>query len=153
MEELEPATGFFASFSVFGWPCTGVVTLLAILLYFVLTFRVAVTRDKHKVMPPDTEGHPDFRRAFRIQQNTLEQLIMFIPLLWIAALSSGDEWAAGFGAVWILGRILYARDYARDPKKRLPGFIISLAALALLFLFCAALLVRSVLIWQQSPAL
>ena len=63
-----------------------------------------------------------FERHFRVQMNTLEQLVMFLPALWIFAGFISPLWAAALGVVFILGRAIYARPYVRDPKSRSLGF-------------------------------
>ena len=64
----------------------------------------------------------------RVQTNTVEQMIIFLPLLWIAAFYSGDRIAAAFGAAWVVGRVVYALGYYQEPKKRSAGFMISSVA-------------------------
>jgi uncharacterized membrane protein YecN with MAPEG domain len=68
-----------------------------------------------------------------VQQNTLEQLILFLPSLWLFSLFVSPVWGAGIGLIWIIGRILYAWGYYQAAEKRLLGFgINSLSILALL---------------------
>ena len=31
-------------------------------------------------------GHPEFERAVRVQMNTIEQFVIFLPLLWLATI-------------------------------------------------------------------
>ncbi len=122
---VDPWHVFTANFGEMPAPYTTFVTLLDLVLYFVLTANVARARGKYKVTAPSVEGPDVFQRIYRTQMNTLEQLIMHLPLLWIAAFAMDDVFAAAFGAVWLLGRILYARGYYRKPKSRAKGFIIS----------------------------
>lgn len=113
------------------WP--SLVTVIALLTYFVVTANVGRARAKYGVKPPAMSGNPDFERVLRVQQNTLEQLIVFLPALWIFSLFVNPIWGAALGAAWILGRIFYAWGYYQAPEKRLIGFgIASLATLALL---------------------
>jgi glutathione S-transferase len=149
MDDVAPAgTGLMPDFNLFGWPYTGFVTLFALGVYFWFTFRVGLMRKKCKVQAPDTDGPPEFRRAYRVQQNTLEHLIVFLPLIWIAALASRDEWTAVVGVFWPIGRLIYSFGYMRDPNKRAPGFFISAASSVVLFVLCCVQLVRSLLEWQ-----
>ncbi|MDQ6646566.1 MAG: MAPEG family protein, partial [Pseudomonadota bacterium] len=78
---------------------------------------------------------PAFDRAYRVQMNTLEQTVMFLPLLWLAANYGFTGWAGIAGLVWLVGRLWYAVAYFRDPAKRGPGFGLStLGSLALLIM-------------------
>jgi len=88
------------------------------------------------VKPPASSGPEPFERALRVQQNTLEQLVFFLPCLWLAALLDNTTVASGLGLVWVGGRIAYAVGYLQAPEKRGPGFGIS-------FLSSAALLVMA----------
>ncbi|MEG3977451.1 MAPEG family protein [Microcoleus sp. herbarium8] len=113
------------------WP--SLITISALILYFILTLNVGRARFKYKVSPPQMTGNPDFERVVRVHQNTLEQLILFLPSLWIFSQFISPIWAAGIGAVWIIGRILFAWGYYQAAEKRAAGFGIStLATLTLL---------------------
>ena len=91
---------------------TALVTLLTALFNFFTAFNVAKVRAKTGIKVPAMSGHPDFERAFRIQMNTLEWLPIFLPALWLFAIYIGDTVAAAIGAVWIIGRIVYAIGYS-----------------------------------------
>jgi glutathione S-transferase len=73
-------------------------------------------------------GAPEFERALRVQGNTVEQVIIFLPLLWVAALYFQGWWAPACGLVWCLGRTIYAFGYMKAPASRSAGFIIAFAA-------------------------
>jgi uncharacterized membrane protein YecN with MAPEG domain len=110
-----------------------ILTVLTLILYFILTANVGRARLKYKVPVPQTSGDPDFERVFRVQQNTLEQLILFLPSLWLFSLFVSAIWGAGIGALWIVGRILYAWGYYQAAEKRGIGFGINvLSTLVLL---------------------
>lgn len=111
---------------------TALVTLLAILFFFFTSVNVSRSRTRTGVKVPATSGHPDFERAFRIQMNTLEWMPIFLPSLWLFAIYISDAIAAGIGAVWIIGRIVYFIGYSQAAAKRGPGFAIqAIAAIAL----------------------
>ena len=112
-----------------------IVTLLSLLVYFYMGARVGRDRARYGIEAPAVTGDPNFERSYRVQMNTLEWLPIFLPSLWLfAAAWNADLVAAGIGAVWILGRILYLTSYTRDPKTRGRGFgIQALAAGVLLF--------------------
>ena len=110
------------------------VTLLALGLYIVLTGHAAFRRGKGHIVAPATTGDEAFERALRIQLNTAEQLLFFLPAMWLAGLYASWGWAGAIGLVWIGGRAFYAWSYQRAPASRGPGFAIGLAAASLLWL-------------------
>ena len=107
---------------------TSGVTLLAMLMYFWTTMRVGQARGKYGVKAPAVTGAPEFERAFRAQQNTVEQLVFFLPSLWLFAALYKDMWAGIAGAVWVVGRVVYVLGYAQAADKRAAGFMIALVA-------------------------
>lgn len=111
---------------------TALITTLSLLTYFYTTAMVGRARGKYQLAAPATAGHPDFERVFRVQQNTLENLALFLPALWLFAIYVSDLWAAGIGAVWIVARFLYAQAYYTQASKRGTGFVISLGAAGVL---------------------
>lgn len=113
---------------------TPFIALVSLLLFFVFTALVGRARGKYKVPAPATTGHPDFERVFRVQQNTLEQLMLFLPALWFFGSHISDAWAAALGVAWIAGRVLYARGYYREASARGKGFILSMSATGILLL-------------------
>ncbi len=106
-------------------PWTSLVTALTLLVYLVLTINVGRARAKYKVPVPQMSGEPNFERVLRVQQNTLEQMVFFLPALWLFSFYVNPLWGAGIGAVWILGRIAYAWGYYQAAEKRAIGFAIS----------------------------
>lgn len=110
------------------------VTLLMLLQFFWFGWQVGTMRGKHGVKAPAMSGHPEFERTFRVQQNTMEQLVLTIPALWLFAHYADPLWAAGFGAVFIIGRFIYKRGYVADPSKRSLGFTIGIIASSALVL-------------------
>lgn len=112
---------------------TALVTVTALLVYFGITANVGRARYQYKVPAPQTSGNPDFERVFRVQQNTLEQLVFFLPAVWLFSLTVNPYWGAGIGAVWVVGRIIYALGYYQAAEKRALGFAINmLSGIALL---------------------
>jgi glutathione S-transferase len=124
------------------------VTILALVLLFVVTINVGRARFKSGIKPPQMSGDPEFERAVRVHQNTLEQIVIFLPALWIFATLFNPIYGAILGAIWIIGRILYAWGYYQAAEKRGPGFgISSLATIVLLI----GSLIGIILQLVQSP--
>jgi glutathione S-transferase len=115
-------------------PLPALTTLIALLLYFATLMNVARARIKFKIAAPAVTGNPDFERIFRVQMNTLEQLPMFLPALWLFAIYVNPAWASVIGVVWIIGRVFYAIGYTQSAAKRGPGGIVGFAALAVLWI-------------------
>src|ERR1700693_64487 len=100
---------------------TSIVSLLALLVYFVMSARVGRDRVKYNVEAPAVVGDPTFERDYRLQMNTLDWFRLFLVSLWLSAVFwDSDLIAAAIGAVWIVGRILYLTGYARAAKDRGP---------------------------------
>lgn len=108
------------------------VTWCAMALYFWSMARVGGARGKYKVQPPCTDGPEEFRRVFRAQQNTLEQLVLFLPSLWLFALYISPVWAAVLGAVWVVARVWYVLGYSQAAEKRRPPFIFAMVTTVVL---------------------
>ena len=106
------------------------VSVLALLLYIAVSAMAGRARHRFDIKAPAVTGPPEFERAFRVQQNTLEQLVWFIPALWLFALYVSPLWGGIIGLVWIAGRAHYAVSYYRDPETRGPGFMIGFASSA-----------------------
>lgn len=112
----------------------GVATLLATSVYFFFVFRTGQMRRKHAIPAPAVTGHPAFECAYRVQMNTLEQLVAFLPMLWLFAVLIDAEWAGGLGLLWVAARLHYAVAYVRDPKSRGPGMLATIFVVAILML-------------------
>ncbi|MFM5891203.1 MAG: MAPEG family protein [Dolichospermum sp.] len=110
---------------MFPSPYPSLVTVSALILYFIVTINVGRARFKYQVPVPQTTGNPDFERVLRVQQNTLEQLALFIPALWLFSIYISPIWGAALGVSWVLGRIAYAWGYYQAAEKRGLGFAIS----------------------------
>jgi uncharacterized membrane protein YecN with MAPEG domain len=111
---------------------TAVVSLLALLLYFYMGLNVGRARGKTGIAAPAMTGDPLLERAVRVHYNTLEWLPIFLVSLWLFAIYWNELVAAGVGVVWIVGRFIYSTGYMADPGKRSTGFLIQLAAVAVL---------------------
>ncbi|MFB3117338.1 MAG: MAPEG family protein [Myxococcota bacterium] len=113
---------------------TAIVIALALLEYSVITILCGRARARCGVVAPATSGDPIFERYFRAQQNTLEQLIVFVPAMLLFGHYVSAPIGAGLGLVFIVGRALFARGYYRDPPTRASGFGLSLLSNLVLLL-------------------
>jgi uncharacterized membrane protein YecN with MAPEG domain len=114
-----------------------VVTLLTLLLMFATVWMVGRARERYGIKAPSISGDPAFERAWRVQMNTLENAVMFIPALWLAAQYVDPLWAGIAGMIWLAGRVWYALAYMRDASRRGPGYIVSMIAWGVLVLMAA----------------
>jgi uncharacterized MAPEG superfamily protein len=121
-------------------PCVILVAVVALLQFAGFGALVGRARAKYGVHAPATSGHEVFDRYYRVHYNTMEQLVVFLPALFLsAAYGYGADWiSAAVGAVYLIGRQMYLASYVRDPKARGPGFALSIIPSFLLLLNAAA---------------
>ena len=98
---------------------------LALLEFFLFGWAVARARTRYQVAAPATTGHEVFERYFRVQMNTLEQLIIFVPSIVLFARYLDAYAAAALGAVFLVGRVLYFQGYVKAAERRHLGFMLS----------------------------
>lgn len=98
-------------------------TVAALVVYMWCTGRVGAARVKYEIDAPRTTGNETFERMYRVQQNTIEQLVVFLPALWLFGQFWSPIIAAVIAAIFIVGRILYAISYVAEPSKRTVGFL------------------------------
>ena len=111
-----------------------IVISLALIEYIIFSMLVGKARGDYNVDAPATSGNPIFERYYRVQENTLELLVYFIPGILMFAHYWRDDIAAGLGAVFLVGRILYLKAYVSEPKTRTLGFVLSFFPAAILVL-------------------
>jgi uncharacterized MAPEG superfamily protein len=109
-----------------------IVAILALIEYMVIALLTGQARSTYNVPAPATTGHPTFERWYRVQCNTIEQLVVFLPALFLFARYVSPALAGWLGLAFIVGRYIYTRSYLADPAGRGPGFIIGFAANVLL---------------------
>jgi len=114
------------------------VAVLAILQFIAFGILVGVARGKHGVKAPAMTGSEAFERAVRVHANTLEQLVCFLPALFLAAIYWSPAFVSLTGAVYLVGRLIFRQAYVSDPSKRALGFMLTL--LPTVLLLAAALL-------------
>ena len=110
------------------------IVLLALLQFVWFTARVGLARGKYGVNAPACDGDETWNRLFRIQQNTMEQLIVFIPATYAFAYYLSELWVLIPGLAFMIGRFLYSAEYQKDPKSRTPGMAITLLSNVVLVL-------------------
>jgi glutathione S-transferase len=91
---------------------------LALLEYIAMGALVGRARAKYGIRAPAVTGHPEFERANRVHVNTLENLIIFIPAVWMFAAYVSVRWAAALGFLFVVARALYAVGYLKSAEKR-----------------------------------
>ena len=125
------------------------VVALALAEFLLFGWAVGQARVRYNVPAPATTGNPTFERYFRVQMNTLEQLVIFLPSIVIFAHYWGPTVAAALGALFIIGRAIYFYGYTRAPERRHVGFLVS--AVPNLALLIGSLLGVIRALWQHGP--
>ena len=113
---------------------TAWATLAALAMYIWVSLNVGKARGTYNVKAPLMDGPEEFLRVLRVQGNTVEQLLLLLPAMWMCAFFLSDRWAALGGAVWVVGRAIYAKSYYQDPAKRTLGFMLTFGASVMLML-------------------
>lgn len=108
------------------------VTAAALLQYLAFGTLVGRARVKYGVAAPAISGHEAFERLYRVQANTLEMMVAFVPSLWLAAKYWSPGWISALGALYVIGRFVYFSGYTKEPAKRVLGFHLSLFPVAVL---------------------
>jgi glutathione S-transferase len=121
----------------------GIAAVVQLIAFAVLVGRA---RRDYALPAPATTGHPVFERYFRVQMNTVETLIAFLPGLWLAAKYWPPYYVAAVGAVYLVGRVVYLRGYVRDPKARHVGYLLSSVPTILLLLGALVGAIRSLIV-------
>lgn len=122
---------------------TTLATILSVLVTFWFMARCGAARGKTDVQAPAVTGHEAFERAFRVHQNTVEQLVMFLPSLWLFWSWAGDTWAGGLGIIWVVGRVWYGMCYMKDPKSRTLGMVLTVFPML-------GMLLSSLVVWIMA---
>ena len=111
-----------------------IVTALALLQFLSFALQVGRARGRYGVKAPAVTGNDRFERFFRVQQNTLESMVMFLPSLYLFSRYFNPLWAAGLGVIYLVGRQVYAAAYVRDPAARSAGYALSALPVVILLL-------------------
>ena len=118
-------------------PLIHIVVGLALAQFVFFCFAVGKARGTYKVPAPATTGNEMFERYFRVQMNTLELLVVFVPAILIFGQYFGAYIAAALGLVYLIGRLVYFTSYVKDPKSRSAGY--GLSALPVMILLVGAI--------------
>ena len=78
------------------------VTLLLLIQYMYFTLQTGLARGKDTVVAPATTGDVMYERKSRVQINTLEQLMVTLPAMWVCAHYFRPDVAAILGAIFFL---------------------------------------------------
>ena len=113
-------------------PYVHIVIGLALVEFLWSGLAVAGARGRYKVAAPAVTGNEIFERYLRVQLNTLEQLVVFIPSILLFGQYMSPYIGAALGAVFLIGRLIYFFAYVKDPKSRELGFILTIAPNAIL---------------------
>ena len=105
-----------------------VIAMLALIEYLYFGIQVGGARGRVGIDAPAVTGDPAFERTFRAHQNTLEQLIIFIPALYATGYFVSEIVAVAAGVVFLIGRALYFRAYAQEASRRSIGTIVTALA-------------------------
>lgn len=118
-----------------------IVAMLAVLQYLVFGSLVSRARGTYGIKAPAVTGSEEFERVYRVQMNTLELMVAFVPSLYVAARYWPTPYVAGLGCVYLIGRLVYWRAYVAAGRRTL-GFTLSLAPV---FVLALAALVPAIL--------
>jgi glutathione S-transferase len=118
------------------------VAVLAVIQMIFFGVLVGRARGRYGVKAPAVSGHELFERAYRVQMNTLELMVAFLPALFIAAKYWPQAYVAGVGAVYLLGRLIYWRSYVADPSSRALGFGLSMLPILALLIGSLVAIIR-----------
>ena len=113
-------------------PLVHLVIGLALAQFLFFIFAVGKARETYKVPAPATTGNAIFERYFRVQMNTLELLVIFVPSILLFGQYFGAYVAAALGVVYLIGRFIYFSSYVKEPKKRSLGYGVSVLPIMVL---------------------
>lgn len=104
------------------------ITLLLLIQYNYFAIQVGKARGAADLKAPAMTGDDYFERCVRVHMNTLEQLIIVLPAMWICAHVFRADVAAILGAVFLISRFIFSAAYRKEPSSRSTGFMIGFVA-------------------------
>ncbi len=120
-----------------------IITALALMQFFFFGIQASHTRGKAGLKAPVMTGTPELDRMCRVHVNTMEQLVLFIPTLWLYAYYVKPLWGAGFGVIYLIGRFVYRAAYLKDPGGRGPGFTMTFLPSAVMLIWVVIVAIKS----------
>jgi uncharacterized MAPEG superfamily protein len=123
-----------------------IIVMLALFEYLYFAVAVGRARGRHGVAAPAISGDEHFERFHRAHQNTLEQLIVFVPAIYACAYYAHELLAVVLGVVFLISRAWYFRAYIADPQRRGAGMLGTMVANVVLVSAALIMAVRYVLI-------
>jgi len=122
------------------------VAIIAVLQFFFFGAMTGRARRNSGLKAPTMIGDEGFERMYRVQMNTLETLVVFIPALFIAS----NYWSAllvsGLGSIYLVGRFIYWRAYIAEPEKRGIGFMLSMLPTLVLIILSIVGIIMSLVV-------
>ena len=113
---------------------TALIIVISLVQYLVFGTRVGINRGKYNIKAPSTTGDETWERMYRVQMNTMEQLVIFIPAMVLFSTYISSLWVIVPGLMFVIGRQLYSYEYVKDPDSRVPGMALSGLSNAILLL-------------------
>ena len=111
-----------------------IITVLILIQTLFFGFEVGKARGKYNIKAPAVSGDEMFDRHYRIHQNTIEQIVIFIPSLWLFGYFVHMNIGAGLGLLFLIGRLIFRSAYLKDPASREIGFIMGFLPIAICLL-------------------
>ena len=111
-----------------------IITVLILIQTLFFGFEVGKARGKYKIKAPAVSGDEMFDRHYRIHQNTIEQIVIFIPSLWLFGYFVHMNIGAVLGLLFLIGRFIFRSAYLKDPASREIGFIMGFLPIAICLL-------------------
>ncbi len=95
-----------------------IIILVALIQYQAFGLRTGIARGKYAVPPPKCTVNDTWERIFRVHQNTMEQLVVFVPAQLLFSYYVSARWAILPGVAFLIARQTYSHMYLKNPMKR-----------------------------------
>jgi hypothetical protein len=122
------------------------VAALALIQYLAFGALTGRARQRSGLKAPAVSGDEGFERMYRVQMNTLECLVAFLPALFLSAKYWSPIFVAGFGFIFLVGRLIYWRAYVGRPESRGIGFMLSILPILILTLSAIVGIVLAIIV-------